>query len=99
MLACIMAVNQLLQSQQLQSNVTFVIEGEEESGSTNLMRALQQAKDYIGKPDMIFVSNSYWIGETIPCITYGLRGVIHARISVRRDGLEPLKILGIKQWR
>lgn len=28
-------------------------------------------------------SNSYWIGEEIPCLTFGLRGVIHATIKVR----------------
>jgi di- and tripeptidase len=27
-------------------------------------------------------SNSYWLGEDVPCITYGLRGVIHATVSI-----------------
>ena len=27
-------------------------------------------------------SNSYWLGEDVPCLTYGLRGVIHASIEV-----------------
>ena len=27
-------------------------------------------------------SNSYWIGEDTPCITYGLRGVVHVTIVV-----------------
>jgi len=27
-------------------------------------------------------SNSYWIGEDTPCITYGLRGVVHATIDI-----------------
>jgi len=31
---------------------------------------------------MVFCSNSYWIGEDAPCITYGLRGLIHARLSI-----------------
>lgn len=29
----------------------------------------------------ISVSNSTWIAENIPCITYGMRGVIHSTIS------------------
>lgn len=28
-------------------------------------------------------SNSYWIGEDTPCITYGLRGVVHATVEVQ----------------
>lgn len=31
---------------------------------------------------MILVSNSYWIGEDTPCLTFGLRGVIHATLKV-----------------
>lgn len=30
----------------------------------------------------LLFSNSYWIGEETPCITYGLRGVVHATIDV-----------------
>ena len=39
-------------------------------------------QDVIGDIDVILVSNSYWIGEDIPCLTFGLRGVIHATIGV-----------------
>jgi hypothetical protein len=31
---------------------------------------------------MILLSNSYWLGEDVPCLTYGLRGVIRAGITV-----------------
>lgn len=29
------------------------------------------------------VSNSTWITEDLPCITYGLRGVVHCAVEVR----------------
>lgn len=32
------------------------------------------------------VSNSYWIDDSRPCITYGLRGVVHAIIDVIGEG-------------
>jgi di- and tripeptidase len=32
--------------------------------------------------DMILLSNSYWLGEDVPCLTYGLRGVIRASLTV-----------------
>lgn len=40
-------------------------------------------QDLIGEIDVILVSNSYWIGEEVPCLTYGLRGVVHATLTVR----------------
>lgn len=36
---------------------------------------------------MILVSNSYWIGEDVPCLTFGLRGVVHATVKVCRLAL------------
>ncbi|RUS31146.1 hypothetical protein BC938DRAFT_478387 [Jimgerdemannia flammicorona] len=35
-----------------------------------------------GNIDVILLSNSYWLGEDVPCLTYGLRGVIHASIEI-----------------
>ena len=32
--------------------------------------------------DWIFLSNSYWLDDNIPCLTYGLRGVIHATVEI-----------------
>ena len=40
-------------------------------------------QDLIGDIDVILVSNSYWIGEDWPCLTFGLRGVIHATLKVQ----------------
>lgn len=46
------------------------------------MDAVEQHKDLFSNVDMILLSNSYWLGEDVPCLTYGLRGVIHASIEV-----------------
>ncbi|CEQ42056.1 SPOSA6832_03827, partial [Sporobolomyces salmonicolor] len=43
------------------------------------------AQDLIGDIDVILVSNSYWLGEDVPCLTFGLRGVIHASITVSSE--------------
>ncbi|KAG0173539.1 hypothetical protein DFQ28_002157 [Apophysomyces sp. BC1034] len=82
MLACIFAVNELLKEGLLDVNVIFLVEGEEESGSVGLYQAVEKHKDLFEEVDLILLSNSYWLGEDVPCITYGLRGVIHASISI-----------------
>ncbi|KAL1918753.1 uncharacterized protein VTP21DRAFT_2775 [Calcarisporiella thermophila] len=82
MLAAIFAASELQMEQALDVNVAFLIEGEEECGSVGFYEAVELHKDLIGEVDMILVSNSYWLGEDIPCINYGLRGVIHATLEI-----------------
>ena len=45
---------------------------------------LISCQEVIGHIDAIILCNSYWIGEDTPCITYGLRGVIHCSLEVGR---------------
>lgn len=33
-------------------------------------------------------SNSYWLGEDIPCLTYGLRGVIHSTLTITSKNVD-----------
>ena len=35
-----------------------------------------------GEIDYILLANSYWINDDTPCLTYGLRGVMHATVCV-----------------
>jgi len=51
--------------------------------SEAVLTLLALVQDLIGDIDVILVSNSYWLGETVPCLTFGLRGVIHASVKVR----------------
>ncbi|KAI9476215.1 MAG: hypothetical protein EXX96DRAFT_601897 [Benjaminiella poitrasii] len=81
-LASIFAVNELLKEGLLDVNVIFLIEGEEESGSVGFYEAIEKYKKLFEDVDMILLSNSYWLGEDVPCITYGLRGVIHATVTI-----------------
>ncbi|KAF8489393.1 hypothetical protein JB92DRAFT_3013429 [Gautieria morchelliformis] len=76
------AASDLLRKRLLACDIVFLIEGEEEAGSRGFADAVRSHKDMIGDVDLLFVSNSYWIGEDIPCITYGLRGVVHATVDV-----------------
>lgn len=81
-LAAIYAVADLVTQGQLHDDVIFLIEGEEESGSRGFERAVQENKHLIGDIDWILLANSYWLDDRFPCLTYGLRGVVHATIQI-----------------
>jgi di- and tripeptidase len=81
-MAAIYAAHELANEQSLDSDIIFLIEGEEESGSRGFEKAVQSRKDLIGDVDWILLANSYWLDDHVPCLTYGLRGVIHATVQV-----------------
>jgi di- and tripeptidase len=81
-IAALYAVSDLLQSKVLDSDILFVIEGEEESGSRGFQDAIRAHKDLIGHVDYVLLANSYWLDDDVPCLTYGLRGVLHATVCV-----------------
>jgi di- and tripeptidase len=84
-MAAIFACAELTSEQALGSDIVFLIEGEEESGSRGFEKAVRENKDKIGDVDWILLANSYWLDDRIPCLTYGLRGVIHAKVQVESN--------------
>ncbi|KAI9889054.1 MAG: hypothetical protein M1814_005843 [Vezdaea aestivalis] len=84
-LAALYAAAELVATQTLEYDILFLIEGEEECGSRGLESAVQRNKHLIGEIDFVLVANSYWIDDEVPCLTYGLRGVIHATITVESE--------------
>ncbi|PKS11366.1 hypothetical protein jhhlp_003128 [Lomentospora prolificans] len=81
-LAALFAVTDLMQAKALENDVVFLIEGEEEFGSRGFQETVRRNKSLIGDVDYILLSNSYWLDDEVPCLTYGLRGVLHATICV-----------------
>ncbi|KAI0226242.1 hypothetical protein L0F63_003935, partial [Massospora cicadina] len=81
-LAAVFAASELRREKKLGVDITFLIEGEEESGSIGFFSAVEALRPQLGAVDLILLSNSYWLDDEIPCITYGLRGVIHTSIRV-----------------
>nr|GAT50616.1 beta-Ala-His dipeptidase [Mycena chlorophos] len=84
-LAVACAAADLLAARKLGVDVVFLVEGEEECGSAGFGEAVKKHKDLIGHIDAILVSNSTWFGEDTPCITYGLRGVVHCSLEISND--------------
>ncbi|KAG1743250.1 glutathione degradosome [Suillus paluster] len=76
------AAAELLQDRALGVDLVFLIEGEEETGSAGFVNAIKEHKHLIGNIDVILLSNSTWISEYPPCITYGLRGVVQSTLEI-----------------
>ncbi|KAF9568808.1 glutathione degradosome [Agrocybe pediades] len=79
------AAADLLSRRMLEVDLVFLIEGEEECGSKDFRETVQKNKEAIGHIDAILVSNSTWIADDRPCITYGLRGVVHCSVEISSD--------------
>ncbi len=75
------AFEYLVKSNELKCNVKFMIEGEEEIGSTSLGKFCEQHKELL-KADIILVSDTGVIAENIPSITSGLRGLSYMEVEV-----------------
>lgn len=65
----------------LRCNVKFLIEGEEEIGSTHLEQFCTENKDLL-RSDIILVSDTSMVSDSIPSLTTGLRGLAYWQIEV-----------------
>jgi acetylornithine deacetylase/succinyl-diaminopimelate desuccinylase-like protein len=68
-------------TERLPVNVKFLIEGEEEVGSDNLDRFLEENRERL-KADVAVISDTSQYGDGIPAITYGLRGIVAAEVRL-----------------
>ena len=75
------AFEYMVRSNTLACNVKFLIEGEEEVGSTNLAAFCKANKELL-KTDIILVSDTGMIARDIPSITVGLRGLAYWQVEV-----------------
>jgi acetylornithine deacetylase/succinyl-diaminopimelate desuccinylase-like protein len=75
------AFEYLVKTNQLECNVKFLIEGEEEIGSENLPEFCENNKDLL-KADVILVSDTSMLAPDTPSITTGLRGLAYWQVDV-----------------
>lgn len=89
LLCSIFAISELYSNNELESDVIFIIEGEEEAGSWGFQKVITEFKDEIlefnKSIDWILLSNSYWLDDKIPVLNYGLRGKIEIELEVWSD--------------
>ena len=75
------AFEYLVRQGEMNCNVKFIFEGEEEIGSPSLEAFCQEHKELV-KSDIILVSDTSMIGKDTPSITTGLRGLAYWELEV-----------------
>ena len=75
------AFEYMINTNQLPCNVKFMIEGEEEVGSSNLAIFVKNNQEKL-KNDVILISDTGMIANDVPSITTGLRGLSYVEVEV-----------------
>lgn len=75
------AVESFIRTSVLPVNIKFLIEGEEEIGSTNLEAFIREHQDLLAC-DLALNPDSGMLGAEIPTITYGLRGLAYFELRL-----------------
>ncbi|UBM57629.1 dipeptidase [Marinilongibacter aquaticus] len=75
------AVEMMLAQNQLPCNVKVMFEGEEEVGSENLETFIKENKERLAA-DIILISDTSIIGNDIPSVETGLRGLAYMEVEV-----------------
>ncbi|MGI8581403.1 MAG: dipeptidase [Chitinophagaceae bacterium] len=71
----------MMQTNTMQTNVKFIIEGEEEVGSPNLGKFVAQNKELL-KADVVLISDTAMISLENPSIDIGVRGLSYIEVEV-----------------
>lgn len=75
------ALETMMQTDTLHCNVKFMIEGEEEIGSTNLGIYVKEYKEKLAA-DVVLISDTGMIANDVPSIDTGLRGLSYVEVEV-----------------
>ena len=62
-------------------NLKFMIEGEEESGSSSLRPFIEANRDRLAA-DIVLISDTALFDEGVPSVTYGLRGLAYCEVTL-----------------
>jgi acetylornithine deacetylase/succinyl-diaminopimelate desuccinylase-like protein len=75
------AVETMIRTSSLPTNVKFIIEGEEEVGSPSLGKFVAANRDLL-KADVILISDTSMLGMDTPSIDIGVRGLSYIQVEV-----------------
>eukprot|EP00667_Euglena_gracilis_P000717 EG_transcript_716 len=67
-------------------NVILIYEGAQETDSAGLLESCAQMKPWFDAVDpantTMLICNTYWLGDRVPCLVYGLRGLLQLVVEV-----------------
>ena len=75
------ALETMVQTSSMSTNIKFLIEGEEEVGSPNLGKFVAENKDLL-KADVILISDSAMLSMETPSLDIGVRGLSYIEVEV-----------------
>lgn len=75
------ALETMVQTNTMSTNIKFLIEGEEEVGSPNLGKFVADNKELL-KADVILISDSSMLSMEIPTLDIGVRGLSYIEVEV-----------------
>ena len=75
------ALETMVQTKTMSTNIKFLIEGEEEVGSPNLGKFVADNKDLL-KADVILISDSAMLSMETPSLDVGVRGLSYIEVEV-----------------
>ena len=75
------AFETMMQTNTMETNIKFILEGEEEVGSPNLAKFVTQNKELL-KADVILISDTAMISLEHPSIDIGVRGLSYIEVEV-----------------
>lgn len=78
----IAAVEQLISDKKLNSNIVFIFEGEEESGSEIFEEGVTEMRKIIDKVDVFVVTDMGMFAKNYPAIYFGLRGLLYFDLTI-----------------
>ncbi len=81
------AFETMMQTQTLACNIKFMIEGEEEVGSSNLGTYCKNNKEKL-KADVILISDTAILANDTPSIDVGLRGLSYVEVEVTGPNID-----------
>ncbi|MEO6845395.1 MAG: dipeptidase [Ginsengibacter sp.] len=81
----IKALEMMVKTGTMNTNIKFLIEGEEEVGSPNLGKFVEQHKDIL-KADVILISDSSMLSLETPSLDVGVRGLSYIEVEVTGPG-------------
>ena len=81
------AFESMMQTNELACNVKFMIEGEEEVGSSNLETYCKNNKEKL-KADVILISDTSMLANDMPSIDVGLRGLSYVEVEVTGPNID-----------